>query len=65
MNPDTSKRITPAEISQRLGLCRTTISAMLQRGDIPALRTPGGGKWLISRVRYEDWERSFGRSAAA
>ncbi len=54
--------IRPAGISVRLALCLTTIYRMLEEGTIPALKSPGGGKWIISRRRYEEWESSFGRS---
>jgi len=63
--PILDRTIQPPEIAERLGLARITIYRMLGDGTIPAIRTPGGGKWIISRARYEKWEASFGQDAVA
>ncbi len=53
--------ILPREIASRLSLL-PTVYRMLEEGMIPALKSPGGGKWIISRRRYEEWEATLGRS---
>jgi excisionase family DNA binding protein len=56
-----SARITVDEIAARLALGRVAVYALLDRGEIPAIRL--GKRWIITRHAYETWERSCGLSA--
>lgn len=53
-----SARITVDEIAARLALGRVAVYALLDRGEIPAIRL--GKRWIITRHAYETWERSCG-----
>ncbi len=62
-DPTSSRTISVSEIAQRLNVCEAIVYRMLEKRQIPALRP--GRKWLISRVRYTEWERTFGGQAVA
>ena len=55
-------RIKVDEIAERLGLGRLAIYALLERGEIPAIRL--GRRWIITRHAYEAWEHSCGRNGS-
>ncbi len=51
-------RITVDEIARRLALGRLAIYALLQRGEIPAIRLRR--RWIITRFAYDAWEQRCG-----
>jgi excisionase family DNA binding protein len=52
------KRITIEEIASRLSIGRLAVYALLDRGEIPAIRL--GRRWIVTRHAYEEWERTCG-----
>ncbi len=53
-------RITVEEIASRLQLGRLAVYALLESGEIPAIRL--GRRWIITRFSYETWEHNCGVS---
>jgi excisionase family DNA binding protein len=53
-------RITVEEIASRLQLGRLAVYALLEAGEIPAIRL--GRRWIITRFSYETWEHNCGVS---
>ena len=51
-----SARITVPEIAKRLLIGRLAVYSMLEQEIIPAIRL--GRRWIITRLAYENWERS-------
>jgi excisionase family DNA binding protein len=54
----TENRFSVVDISQRLGIGKMSVYAMLEKGELPGIRI--GRKWLITRQAYEQWERTCG-----
>ncbi len=52
------ERITIEEIANRLSIGRLAVYALLERGEIPAIRL--GRRWIVTRHAYEQWERTCG-----
>ena len=52
------KRIKIEEIAGRLSIGRLAVYALLERGEIPAIRL--GRRWIVTRHAYEAWERTCG-----
>ena len=53
-----SSRMSIPEIARRLAIGRVAVSAMLERGIIPAIRL--GRRWIVTRQAFEIWERTCG-----
>lgn len=56
--PGRKERITIEEIASRLSIGRLAVYALLDRGEIPAIRL--GRRWIVTRHAYEQWERTCG-----
>lgn len=56
-------RITVEEIASRLSIGRLAVYALLNRGEIPAIRL--GRRWIVTRHAYEQWERTCGMNGRA
>jgi excisionase family DNA binding protein len=52
------ERIAVEEIAARLSIGRLAVYALLDRGEIPAIRL--GRRWIVTRYAYEQWERTCG-----
>ena len=57
------ERITIEEIADRLSIGRLAVYALLERGEIPAIRL--GRRWIVTRHAYEAWERTCGTTSRA
>jgi excisionase family DNA binding protein len=57
------ERITIEEIASRLSIGRLAVYALLNRGEIPAIRL--GRRWIVTRHAYEQWERTCGMNGSA
>ena len=53
-----SSRIAVREIAERLNIGRLAVYSMLHQGIIPSVRV--GRRWIITRLAYEQWERTCG-----
>lgn len=57
-DPKSTARMTVDEIAHRLSLGRLAIYALLEQGQIPAIRL--GRRWIITRFAYDAWEHNCG-----
>lgn len=52
--------MTVDEVCEELAISKARCYALIQRGDLPALKIGGRGQWLIERGKLEEWiERTF------
>ena len=49
-------RISVPEIAGRMNICIQSVYAMLEAGQLPAIRQ--ARRWIISRHAYDEWERT-------
>ena len=63
MITELKERITIEEIADRLSIGRIVVYALLEQGEIPAIRL--GRRWIVTRYAYENWERTCGTGARA
>jgi excisionase family DNA binding protein len=55
-------RLTPKDVAQRLHIGSRTVYTMLEDGILPGIRI--GQRWLITRIAFEQWERTCGLRSA-
>jgi excisionase family DNA binding protein len=56
-----SGRMTIPEIASRLNIGRLAVYALLEKGEIPAIRL--GKRWIVTRYAYANWERTCGMNS--
>jgi excisionase family DNA binding protein len=61
LQTESRARITVDEIAQRLSLGRVAVYALLEQGQIPAIRL--GRRWIITRFAYAAWEHTCGANS--
>lgn len=60
-----SSRLTIAEIAARLEIGRDAVYELLNSGKIPSIRVRQGGRFIVTRHAFEEWERTCGFVTAA